>query len=149
MLMQSSTELNSILGNEWLFPAAQCVHIASFALSIGTIALVDCSLLGLGLPRKMAAPLLRSTGMWTLTGLVLIVFSGLMLFASDPDQYYLNSAFQLKIVCLIAAIVFNYTIHRKVAGSENSSAMAGRFVGAISLTLWVSVIFGGMFIGFV
>jgi len=139
--------LDSVLENDWLFPVAQCIHILSFALSIGTITLVDLCLLGVAFPREAAPQLLRSTGLWTLVGLVLIVFSGLTLFATDPDQYYLNSAFQVKIGCLVVAILLNYTIHRKVAKSASGSA-ADKFVAISSIALWIGVIFSGLFIGF-
>ena len=105
MLIQANTILETMIHNQWLFPAAECVHIAAFALALGTIALVDLSLLGVGLGRKAAAQIARSTGLWTLSGLVLIVFTGLLLFATDPDHYYLNSAFQIKITCLVLAII--------------------------------------------
>jgi hypothetical protein len=49
---------------------------------------------------------------------------------------------------LVLAIIFNYTIHRRVALS-NSSGMAAKLVGAISLLLWISVPFGGIWISFV
>jgi hypothetical protein len=69
------------------------------------------------------------------------------MFSSDPDMYYLNPAFQVKMVCFALALLFNYTIHRKVALRE-SSAVTGKLVGAVSLLLWSSVIFGGIFIAF-
>ena len=81
-----------MIKNQWLFPATECVHIVSFAVSIGTIAAVDLSLLDLGLGRKATVPMWRSCRLWTLTGFVLIVFSGLLLFATDPDHYYGASA---------------------------------------------------------
>jgi hypothetical protein len=56
------------------------------------------------------AELLDTTSWWTLIELVVMIFSAL-LFSSDPGMYYLNSAFLTKMVCLLAAIVFNYTIH--------------------------------------
>ena len=149
MLIQANTILETMIHNQWLFPAAECVHIAAFALAIGTIALVDLSLLGVGLRRKAAAQVVRSTGLWTLSGLVLIVFTGLLLFATDPDHYYLNSAFQIKITCLVLAIIFNYTIHRKVALSEDGSEMVSKLVAGVSLVLWISVVFSGLFIAFV
>ena len=46
------------------------------------------------------------------------------------------------------AIIFNYTIHRKVALSDTSSAGVKVLVGVVSLALWVSVVFGGLFIAF-
>lgn len=148
MLIQANALTQAMNENDWLFPAAECVHIASFALAIGTIALVDLSLLGVGLRRNAAAQIARSTGLWTLTGLVLIIFTGFLLFASDPDMYLRNSAFRTKIYCLALAIVFNYTIHRKVALSE-ASGMFTKLVAGVSLALWVSVVFGGLFIAFV
>lgn len=147
-MIQANPVLDAMIEHQWLFPAAECVHIVSFALSIGTIALVDLSLLGVGLQRKASPQLVRSMDPWTLSGLVLIIFSGLFLFASDPDHYYLNPAFQIKITCLVLAIVFNYTIHRKVALSADGSSMVNKLVGAVSLGLWVSVVFGGLFIAF-
>jgi hypothetical protein len=49
---------------------------------------------------------------------------------------------------LVLAILYNYTIHRKVAQSNPSPAV-GAVVGGLSLALWVSVVFGGLFIAFV
>lgn len=148
MFIQATDLLETITDNNWLFPTAECVHIVSLALAVGTIALVDFSLLGIGLQRRTAPQLVRSTELWTLSGLLFIIFSGLLLFASDPDQYYLSGDFQFKMVCLVLAITFNYTIHRKVALSENGSEMTGKLVAIVSLVLWIAVIFGGLFFAF-
>ena len=148
MLIQQNAIVQMMIENEWAFPAAECVHIVSFAFAIGTIALVDTSLLGVGLPRKSAAQIHRSTSLFTLTGLLLIIFSGILLFASDPNMYLANSSFRFKIVALVLAIVYNCTIHRKVALSENASPGAVKLVALVSLALWVAVVFGGLFIAF-
>ncbi len=148
MLLQVNPVAEAMKAHQWLFPAMECVHIVSFALAIGTIAVVDLSLFDIGLRRGAAPQLVRSTGLWTLSGLILIAFSGLVLFSSDPDHYYLNSVFQLKIVCLVLAIVYNYTIHRKVALSEEGSGIMSKLVAGVSLVLWISVVFGGLFFAF-
>ncbi len=70
-----------------------------------------------------------------------------MLFSSDPDMYYLNIPFDLKMVFLLLAVAFHYTIHRKAVAGASSSV--NRLVAGISLGLWSCVIFGGIFIGFV
>jgi hypothetical protein len=77
-----------------------------------------------------------------------MLFSGLMLFSSDPDMYYLNWAFLIKMVFFVSAIVFHYTIHRKAVSSDQPPANA-RLVAVVSLLLWTGVIFGGIFIGFI
>jgi hypothetical protein len=139
---------NPLNSSELVFPTLECFHIVGFALSIGTIAIVDFSLLGVGMRRQTPAQLAKDTWLWTLGGLVLMFFSGLLLFSSDPDMYYLNWAFLIKMVFFVSAVVFHYTIHRKAVASDapprNSKAVA-----CVSLALWAGVIFGGIFIGFI
>jgi hypothetical protein len=139
---------NPLNANEWAFPLTECFHITSFALSIGTIALVDLRLLGLGMKHQTAGQLLKDTGIWTFAGLVIVILSGLMIFSSDPIRYTYNSGFQFKITVLVLAIIFNYTIHRKIA-SSNYSPVMGKLVGGISLLMWMLVPFGGIWISFV
>jgi hypothetical protein len=130
------------------FPILECLHIAGFALLIGMNALVDFRLLGFGLQKQTPAQIARAFEWWTLGGLILAVFSGLLIFSTDPDMYYLNWSFLIKMACLVLAIVFNYTIHRRALYPGLSPA-AGRLVACISLARWVSVIFGGIFIAVV
>jgi hypothetical protein len=145
MLLQALNPLND---SPLIFPALECAHILGFAVSIGTIAVLDFRLLGLGLIHHPSAELAKDLAPWTLIGLAIMLLSGPAMFASDPDMYYLNGAFQIKMVALLAAIIFNYTIHRKVAARDASSGGA-KVVACISLTLWMSIILCGIFIGFV
>ena len=139
---------NPLNANEWAFPLTECFHITSFALSIGTIALVDLRLLGLGMKHQTPGQLVKDTSLWTLVGLVIVIISGLLIFSSDPLRYLYNSGFQWKIAVLVLAIIYNYMVHNRVAMS-NPSPLTGKLVGAISLLLWVLVPFGGIWISFV
>ena len=141
-------EANPLNASPLIFPALECMHIVGFAVTVGTIALVDFRLLGWGMRRQTAGEVARDLAPWTLFGLVSIFFSGPLMFSSDPDMYYLNRSFQFKMVCFALAILFNYTIHRKVALGGGSEGL-GIAVACISLLLWVGVIFGGIFIAFV
>src|SRR5450755_2103426 len=117
MLLQALNPLNA---SPLIFPVLECAHIIGFALSIGTIALLDFRLLGIGLLRHPAAELAKDLAPWTLVGLAVMLLSGPAMFSSDPARYYLNGAFQIKMVALLVAIIFNYTIHRKVAAKDAS-----------------------------
>jgi hypothetical protein len=139
---------NPLNSSELAFPVLECFHIVGFALSIGTIAIVDFSLLGIGMRRQTPSQLAKDTWLWTLCGLVLMLFSGLLLFSSDPDMYYLNWPFLIKMVFFVSAVVFHYTVHRKALASD-SPPPNGKLVACVSLALWSGVIFGGIFIGFV
>ncbi|HTR37937.1 MAG TPA: DUF6644 family protein [Bryobacteraceae bacterium] len=139
---------NPLNSSELVFPVLECCHILGFAVSIGTIAIVDFSLLGVGMVKQSPARLAKDTWLWTLSGLVLMLFTGLMLFSSDPDMYYLNWAFLIKMGFFVAAVAFHYTIHRKAVSSETPPSN-GKLVACVSLILWLGVIFGGIFIGFI
>ncbi len=139
---------NPLNNNEWAFPLTECIHIAAMAFSIGTIALVDLRLLGLGLTKQTAAQLARSTEIWTLAGLVGVITSGLLIFSSDPVHYLHNGPFQFKMGMLLAGIVFHYTGHRQVALSGRRGARAW-LIACVSLLLWLSLVFAGIFIAFV
>ena len=130
------------------FPILECFHIVGFAVAVGTIALVDFRLLEFGLRRQNAAELAKALAPWTLLGLIMVLLSGPMLFSSDPDMYYLNRSFQIKMVLLLVALVFHYTIRRKLLRGELSSSL-NKPVACISLALWTGIIFTGIFIAFI
>lgn len=144
MLIQFVNPLNS---SPLAFPILECIHIVGFALSIGTIAIVDFRLLNIGMRRQTPAQLAQDTAVWTLVGLGIMLLSGMALYSSDPDMYYLNYAFLGKMLFLILAITFHYTIHRRVVASGASPGKT-KVVAWLSIFLWMGVIFGGIFIGF-
>jgi hypothetical protein len=139
---------NPLNSSELIFPTLECIHILGFALSVGTIAILDFRLLGMGMRRQAVSALGKDLAPWTLFGLAVMLISGPLLFSSDPDMYYLNYAFNTKMVVLLLAIIFNYTAHRKAVAADASGGRA-KLIAIVSLVLWVGVVTGGIFIGFV
>ena len=147
MLLQNAIA-DALNDTEWAFPLAECVHIGGFAIGIGSIALVDFRMLNLGLRNETAAGILKYTELWTVIALVFVLFSGMALFSAQPGVYRVNLIFPLKMYVLLAALVYNFTVHRKVATMKNPPSGLSKAVAIISLLLWVSVVFGGLFTGF-
>lgn len=131
----------------WAFPLVECVHLAGIACGVGTAALVNLRLLGVGLTRNSASQLWDDVMPWTLGGLVLALFSGLLLFSIDPQMYFANSVFRLKMLFLVLAIIFYYTAVRRIAASDGGGP-ARSLVACISLGLWALAPFGGILLGF-
>jgi hypothetical protein len=147
MLLQNAIA-DSLNNTEWAFPLAECVHIGGFAVGVGSIALVDFRMLNLGLRHETAARILKYTELWTIFALVLVIFSGLMLFTSQTSIYLENLVFPYKMYVLLAALIYNFTIHRKVATMANPPPVLSKLVAIVSLLLWVAIVFGGIFTGF-
>jgi hypothetical protein len=133
---------------EWAFPLAECVHIGGFAIGVGTIALVDFRMLNLALRKERTAQILQYTELWTIVALIFVIFSGLILFISQAHIYLINQIFPIKMYVLAAALIYNFTIHRKVAAMDHPSSALSKTVAAVSLLLWTAVVFGGIFTGF-
>ena len=147
MLLQNAVA-DALNQTEWAFALAECVHIGGFAVAIGSIILVDFRMLNLGLRHETAARILRYTELWTVIALVFVVFSGFALFLSQTDIYLTNLIFPFKMYVLLAALVYNFTVHRRVATMEHPPPVLSKLVAIVSLLLWVSVVFGGIFTGF-
>jgi hypothetical protein len=147
MLLQNAIA-DSLNNTEWAFPLAECVHIGGFAVGVGSIALVDFRMLNLGLRHETAARILKYTELWTVIALVFVIFSGLMLFSSQTSIYLENQVFPYKMYVLVAALIYNFTVHRKVATMANPPPVLSKLVAVVSLLLWVSIVFGGIFTGF-
>lgn len=139
---------NPLNNNEWSFPVLEIIHIVGFALAIGTIFMVDLRMIGVGMRHQLSSQLAKDLAPWTLGGFVAVLVSGPLIWSSDPNMYLNNGAFRFKMGALVIALLYQYTVHRKVASSDPSAAV-GALVGVVSVALWVSVIASGLFIAFV
>lgn len=133
--------------HEWAYGATEVAHIVSLVAAIGFIALVDLRLLGFTIGQASSSRLKRATAVGSLIGLVAAITTGLMVFSTDPVRYFNHPTMRFKLVVLIAAIVFNYSLHGRVAGGEYPPIVR-RAVAAVSLLLWVTVVFSGIFYAF-
>jgi hypothetical protein len=146
--LTTSPWANAMNGPEWAFPVVQSIHFIGFALSIGTIAIVDLRLLGLAMRRQTASQLAEDLAPWTLAGFVVMLTTGFLMFSADAVVYHVNPSFQFKMTCLFVALLFHFTLHRKATGLA-VSPVAARLAGALSLVLWTAVVAGGRMIAFV
>ena len=133
---------------EWVFPAVQSLHFIGFAMSIGTIAIVDFRLLGFAKGHAGAADLATGLAPWTRAGIAVMLITGPLMFSTDAVGYHFNPAFQFKMVCLTLALLFHFTVHRRAVRPEASPVFA-KLAAAASLLLWSAVVAGGRMIAFV
>jgi uncharacterized membrane protein YcfT len=125
--------------------ATECFHIVGVLLAVGMTAIVDFRLLGMILPKQTPEQLTSVTAWWVGGGLIVAIFSGLILFSADPDSYYINVTFLIKMACLPLAIALHYTVHRKAA-LPGFPPRRAKTVAFISLLFWISIICCGIFI---
>ncbi len=115
---------NAIRGSLWLFPVVESFHLLALALIGGAVLVVDLRLLGLGLRRQPVAQLARDAQPWLAGGLVVMVVSGILLFLSEAVKCYYSAAFMTKMTFLFPAIVFTFTVRRRVAAADDDASAA-------------------------
>jgi hypothetical protein len=139
---------NPLNNNEWAFPLLEIIHIVGFAVAIGTIFMQDLRLMNVGMQKQLPSELRKDLAPWTLGGLAAVLISGPLIWSSDPNMYLNNPSFMFKMGALLVALLYHYTVHRKVAMADSSGGGAA-LVGMISIALWVSIIASAIFIAFV
>jgi hypothetical protein len=136
------------------YPAVEIVHILGFTILVGSAVAFDLRLLGLGrsLPADAAARHLLGLSRWSL---LLVVPSGLLLFATHATATWANPAFRVKLA-LIAAAGLNALVFRiwtrdsmKEWGHGGNAPIRAKAAAVASLLLWTAVIACGRLIAYV
>jgi low affinity Fe/Cu permease len=141
---------SGIRNSVWLFPAIEAVHLLGLAMMGGFVLIVDMRLLGWGLRRQPVARLATAVEPWLIASLVVMLISGVLLATSESTKLYENAPFWVKMGFLAAAILYTFTIRRRVlaAGDGRVGRLASLVVALVSIALWAGVGVGGRAIGF-
>ena len=138
----------AIRNSLWLFPVIESVHLLALTVIGGSVLVVDLRLFGLGLRSQPVAQLSRDAQPWLIGSLVVMFASGIPLFMSEAIKCYYHAAFWIKMTSLLLAILFTFTVRRKVAAAGQPKVLLDKVVAMISLMLWSAVGIGGRWIGF-
>src|SRR4030081_3712208 len=148
------TDLSQIIQSQaWIVPTVQSIHILSFALVVASALMINLRLTGIfardqSLDRISARflpficwpmPFLRATGAIMIIG--------------EPARALKNPVFQVKVVLVIAAVVVTCIFQRMrrkpaLGAPTRGPRAAPRVIAAISMVLWVSIIFAGRWIAY-
>ncbi|HWJ35602.1 MAG TPA: DUF6644 family protein [Steroidobacteraceae bacterium] len=140
-------------GTEWLFPIVETLHVMALTIVVGTIAMVDLRLLGIASRDSSVSRLSNEVLPWTWTAWGVAAVCGTLLFLAKAATYTGNLQFLLKFACMgLAALnmlIFHFGAYRRVARWDLSEPpMSAKVAGALSLSLWIGVVFFGRWVGF-
>jgi len=138
-----------IQSSTWLFPVIETFHLFALAMLGGAVLLVDLRLFGVGL-RQPVAQIALVARPWLFSGLAVMIISGVLLFLSEAVKLYSSEAFWMKMTFLLLAIVFTFTVRRKVVFADEAQGprLLNKLVAIVSVSLWLGVGIGGRWIGF-
>jgi len=152
--LQASGLANRIRDSLYLFPLIESTHVIGLSMVFGTIAIVDLRLLGIASTRRAFTRIAGDIFKWTWAAFALTVATGLLMFITNAGVYYHNFYFRTKMALLLLAgvnmMLFEWTAGRSVHrwDKDNAAPLAGKTIAAVSLVLWITIIFMGRWIGF-
>ena len=130
------------------FAATESVHIVALALVGGAILVADLSVLGVLLKTTSALVVMRQLRVLYAAALVVVAASGVLLVAAGPYKYFTNPLFPLKLSLLLAALILQWTLARRLRQRGKIDRKA-RVLAATSLVLWSGVVIAGRWLGLI
>ena len=132
-------------------PIVQTVHLLGITAIMGSSVLIDLNVLGLGLRSQKTSELVRRLMPWTWWALPALASSGLVFILAQPFRYFLNPVFGAKFAMLIPAVLLAAILQRLATKSPEGRGgrLLAKTIAALSLLLWVGVVFAGRWIAYV
>ena len=129
----------------WAYPALEIVHIAGIAMLLGNLMLLELRVFGLGSGLAVKDLSRLSLGL-ALAGFGIAAASGLMMFASQPEELLGNRAFSLKMLLLVVAGCNAAWFHGR-ASLDKLDGLA-RVQMLASTMIWLAILACGRWIAY-
>jgi hypothetical protein len=144
---------DAMRGSIWLYPIVEIFHIFGFVILVGAAVMFDLRVLGLS--RNISVQALgRHLLPWSVSGLLLVVPAGLMMFSAHPHDFASNGVFLLKLGLIgtagLNAALFHVGVYRSVTGWDKEIPAPGvaKMQALLSIILWIAVISCGRLLAY-
>jgi hypothetical protein len=135
----------ALRSHAWAYPALEVVHITGIALLLGNLVLLELRVFGRGAALPVAELSRLSLGLAGV-GFAVAAASGLLMFATQPNELLANRAFTLKMLLLLAAGCNAAWFHAR--GSLVRLDGGARASMLLSTLIWLGVITCGRWIAY-
>ncbi len=151
--LEDSGVATTIRNSSYWFPSLEAVHVLALGLMLGTITVVDLRLLGFASKERSAGRVSGEVLKCTWAAFAVVALTGFTMFITNARVYAHNTAFLIKLCLLVVAGInmgiFHLTAERSIARWDREAAPPiGKVAAALSLVLWIAVVFAGRVVGF-
>jgi hypothetical protein len=136
----------------WAWPISETLHFIGLVLMAGTVGMFDLRVLGVA--KGIAPAPLHRLLRWGVGGFVISLTTGLLFISGTPDQYFYNSAFHVKMICLLLVginVVAFYSLEFakvKAMGPYDDAPPAAKVMAAVSFVLLIAIMCAGRMLTF-
>jgi hypothetical protein len=140
--------------SRYAYDLIESVHVWALCLFFGLAVMFDFRLLGWSMRTVPVSEVARRLLPWTVSGFVVMVISGALLFSAIPLRSYQSIFFRTKMILLLLAgmnvWIFHSGVYRRVSSWDLTAKppRPARVAGALSLVLWVCIVLSGRMIAY-
>src|SRR5215471_13879646 len=113
----------TIRGSRLYFPIIETFHLLALTILFGAILVLTLRMCRLMMTSQPTWQVAQDLAPWAGWSLVVILITGIMLFLSEAMKCYASTPFQVKMTFLFAALIFHFTVHRRVSRSDREPGL--------------------------
>ena len=134
----------------WPVAIFETIHLLGLTVLLVTILAVSLRLAGLAMQQQTVTKVARDVAPFTAVALAVMVTTGVLMCLPQALKYWANPAFRFKITLLCLAIIFHFTLFRKMSRSDEGRFNRGwgKLTALLAIALWLGVAAAGRAISF-
>jgi hypothetical protein len=136
---------HAVRESKWTFALAEVFHLLGITLFLGATLVLALRLFDLFLREKGVAETARELMPWAMSGLLVTLVTGSLLFTSEAVKCWGNVAFHYKALFLLLALPFQFTALRSVTRADRQGLppIVRKLTALVAVVLWFGVaVFG-------
>ncbi|TDQ38402.1 hypothetical protein [Tepidicella xavieri] len=136
----------ALSAHPWAYPLLEVVHLWGIALIIGNLMALEVRVWG-GAAQLPVSALARLSLVLVALGFALAAGSGLLMFATQPEELLANRAFLTKMALLLLAGCNAAWFHGR--RSLHRLDLTARLLMLLSALLWIGILLAGRWIAYI
>lgn len=121
----------------WIYAVFGAAHLLFLALLGGAVILLNMRMLGVGMTAVSSADTERGLRPYLIIGVVGVLFTGIVIGWANADKLYASTAFLVKIISLIGAMIFSFGVAATAARTDGELSMPTKILALVAFVFWV------------
>ena len=133
----------------WQYALTQALHLVALSVFAGAVLIVDLRMMGRVLTDRPIKQVASDAGPWMMWSYIALLATGIPQLMQGAIKEYYSMFFWIKMDFMVLALIFTFTVRRKVSmsGETGVGSFRTKLVGLVSILLWAGVAIPARLIG--
>lgn len=120
-----------------IFAYVEVFHLLGLFMLGGAVIVTCMRLMGLGITSEPASVVEKNTRVFLNVGVVMAIVTGLLMGMSNAGKLYGSEIFTVKMMAMVAGILFSYFVMIPVAKAEGAATPGARVAVTVAMVIWL------------